>query len=39
MALLIFAFEIPVLIYTRNVLFKEREDAILCAEEKSCFLA
>ena len=39
MVLLIFAFEIPVLIYARNVLFKEREDAISSAEEKSCFLA
>ncbi len=39
MVLLIFAFEIPVLIYARNVLFKEREEAISSAEEKSCFLA
>ncbi len=39
MVLLIFAFQIPVLTYARNVLFKDREEAISNAEEKSCFLA
>ncbi len=39
MVLLIFAFQIPVLIYARNILFKEREEALSNAEAKSCFLA
>ncbi len=39
MVLLIFAFQIPILTYARNVLFKERAAAISNAEEKSCFLA